>query len=353
LKLNKKILFASLFCLAIVLVVSASLNFVKADNHERPPLLFTGDTIAEDGYVPEQDSYHFSMIYKLVHPWYDFIQVGIDEAVDEYEELHGVEITYDWEAPVEPDAIAQVQKMEDAAGRNVDLIAVDVTEADTVYPVINEIMDRGIPVMTFLGSDAPRSERIAFLGNADNKGDGAKLAETLAESINYEGKVAALEGTIGAPSHEERIEGFNEVMAKYSDIEVVARGRDDDDLQKAMELTEQFIVDNPDLDGIWCNNATNPIGAAEVVVNAGLKDQITIVGMDHDIRTFEHIKAGNIKAAQVQNIFDMGYHSIKYAIKIADGIRPENGEIKEIYNVGSTTVTEDNVDQFMEIMYGE
>ena len=350
---NKKLLISIILSIAIVFVFVGTFNVVQVEASDRPPLLFTGETIAEDGYVPEQDSYHFSLIYKLIHPWYDAIEDGIIQAVKDFEDLHGVEITYDWEAPVEPDAIAQVNRLEDAAGRNPDLIAVDVTEPNTVLPVINEVMAGGIPVMTFLGSDAPNSDRIAFLGNADNKGDGAAIAEILAEEIGYEGQVATLEGTIGAPSHEERIEGFNEVMEKYPDIEVVARERDDDDLERSIQFTEQFISDYPDLEGIWNNNATNPIGSAQAVQEAGLEDQITIVGMDHDIRTFEFVKDGVITATQVQNIFDMGYHTIRYAVKIADGMRTDSEEIEEIYNVGSTTVTQENIDEFMEVMYGE
>jgi len=308
-----------------------------------------------DAYTPKKNSYNFAFIYKLIHPWYDAIKVGLDAAVAEYAE-QGITIKYDFKAPVQPDGVKQLDMIEAAAAMKPDAIAVDITQADIAVPVMNEIMEKGIPVMTFAGGDAGKDKgcnRICFVGNTDNKGDGAKLAEELAKAINYEGEVACLDGTIGAPSHEERIEGFNEVMAKYPKIKVVDRQRDNDDLLKAVKQTENFIQKNPNLKGIWCNNMTNPIGAAQAVVAAGKKGQIVIVGMDHDLRTLNYVKDGTILCAQVQNNFDMGYELIRTAIKVADGEKVGGAIKEEKYNVGSTTVFQDKAQEFIDLLFGK
>ena len=308
----------------------------------------------DDLYQPEKDKYYFAYTYKLVHPWYEAIQVGIEQAIADYAAM-GITITYDYTAPVNADAVQQLNMIEQAAGKSPDVIAVDVVQADVVVPVMNELIGRGIPVLTFSGGDADSStgcERIAFVGNTDNKGDGAKLAEELAEAINYEGEVACLDGSIGASSHEERIEGFNEVMEKYPNIKVVDRQRDDDDLEKAVKLTENFIQKNPNLKGIWCNNMTNPIGAAQAVEQAGKAGDIVIVGMDHDLRTLEYLKKGTIFCAQVQNNYDMGYKLIETSLKAADGLTVGSGIDTEKYNVGSTTVYQDRAQEFIDLLYG-
>jgi len=312
-------------------------------------------TEAAASYAPKKKSYYFVFAYKLIHPWYDAIKVGLDAAAQTYKKK-GITIKYDYLAPVAPDAIEQVNVIENAVGRKPDAIGVDITDVKKVVPVINSIMEKGIPVMTFAGGDAGKAEgcnRIGFIGNVDNKGDGAKLAEELAKAINYEGEVAALDGTIGAPSHEQRIEGFNEVMAKYPKIKVVARQRDDDDLEKAVNQTENFLQKFPNLKGIWCNNMTNPIGAAQAVVAAGKKGKVVIVGMDHDLRTLNFVKDGTILAAQVQNNFDMGFFSIVMALKIADGATLGKGIDQEVYNVGSTTVKQAQAQQFIDMLYGK
>ncbi|HHU53852.1 MAG TPA: substrate-binding domain-containing protein [Clostridiaceae bacterium] len=206
--------------------------------------------ISVGDYEPKKDEYYFAYTYKLIHPWYDAIKVGIDAAVAQYADK-GVKITYDYTAPVTADAVEQINMIESAAAKNPDVVAIDVNQVDLTVPIISELTANGVKVLTFSGGDAVDSDRIAFIGNTDNKGDGAKLAEILAEAIGYEGEVACLDGTIGASSHEERIEGFNEVMAKYPDITVVDRQRDDDDLEKAVQLTEAFIQKHPNLKGIW------------------------------------------------------------------------------------------------------
>lgn len=314
-----------------------------------------GTSIAEDNYVPKKDSYEFAYIYKLIHPWYDAIKVGLDAAVAEYAKK-GITIDYEFKAPVQPDGVKQLNMIEAAAARNPDVIAVDITQPDIAVPVMNEIMARGIPVMTFAGGDAsPESgtTRICFVGNTDNKGDGAALAEELAKAINYEGEVARLDGTIGAPSHEDRIDGFIEVMAKYPNIKVVDARRDNDDLEKAIQMTENFIQKYPNLKGIWCNNMTNPIGAAQAVEAAGKKGEIVIVGMDHDLRTLEYVKSGTILAAQVQNNFDMGYELIKTSIRVADGGKVGEEIESELYNVGSTTVFQDQAQEYIDLLFGK
>jgi ribose transport system substrate-binding protein len=309
-----------------------------------------------DGYKTKKTSYYFAFNYKLIHPWYDTIKVGADAAVADFAK-RGIKIKFDWEAPATPDAIDQVNRIENAVSRHPDVIGVDVTQIKTVVPSINKVVAGGIPVMTFSGDDATKEQganRIAFVGNNKNKEDGAILAEELAKAINYEGEVAALEGTIGAPSHEERIEGFNEVMKKYPKIKVVDRQRDNDDLQKSIQLTESFIQKHPNLKGIWANNMTNPIGAAQAVVTAGKKGKITIVGMDHDLRTLNYVKDGTIKVARIQDCYGMGYYLIDEAVKIADGEKPGGQWIKEeINNLPSINVTKDDAQKYIDLLYGE
>jgi len=310
----------------------------------------TGISVGD--YEPAKDEYYFAYTYKLIHPWYDAIKVGIDAAVDEYAK-QGITIKYDYTAPVTADAVEQINMIESAAAKNPDVIGIDVNQVDLTVPIISELTARDVKVLTFSGGDAVDSERIAFIGNTDNKGDGAKLAEILAESIGYEGEVACLDGTIGASSHEERIEGFNEVMEKYPDITVVDRQRDDDDLEKAVQLTEAFIQKHPNLKGIWCNNMTNPIGAAQAVVDAGKKGEIIIVGMDHDLRTLEYVEDGTILAAQVQNNYDMGFYLVTTSIKAADGATVGDGIEEERFNVGSTSVYQAEARKYIDLLYGE
>ena len=72
------------------------------------------------------------------------------------------------------------------------------------------------------------------------------------------GQIALLGGTMGAESHEQRLQAFKDVIATYPDIEVVDEQRDDDSVEKAISLTESWLQAYPDLGGILCNNMSNP-----------------------------------------------------------------------------------------------
>lgn len=307
-----------------------------------------------DDYQPKKDSYYIYVTYKLVHNWYDAIKSGIDAAVAEYA-AKGIEVKVDWEAPILPDAVDQVNRIEAAVGKNPDVIVVDLTQEETTIPAINDAVAAGIPVMTFAGSDVTPEEdganRTAFVGNTDNYGDGAALAEALAKALNYEGQVAILSGTIGAPSHEQRLQAFKDVFAKYPKIEVVDEQRDNDFVEQAVQITETFIQKYPDLKGIIANNMSNPIGAATAVRDAGKSGQILVAGMDHDLRTLNFLKDGTILVAQVQNCYDMGYFMIKNAIKIADGIEPGPDTFPEVYGVGSTSVFKEDAQKYIDLLF--
>ncbi len=306
-----------------------------------------------DDYKPAKTEYNFYFTYKLVHPWWDAVGLGLKEAQKQFADK-GITINYEYTAPVSPDATDQVNRLETAAGRNFDVIGVDVNDIKIVTPTINNLIDQGIKVMTFSSSDATKEDgckRIAYVGNTHNYQDGADLAEILAQKIDYKGQVAALGGTIGAPCHEDRIKGFKDVMAKYPDIEVVDIQYDNDQVEQALTFTEGFLQKYPDLKGIFCNNMSNPIGAAQAVVDAGKKGQIVLVGMDHDKRAIEYLRDGVITALGIQDCFKMGFDTIQTAIKIADGVMPGDDTYPEQTEEQTTIVYQDGAQALLDKLY--
>ena len=68
---------------------SASTDFVSSVvdfNHEL------------DQYKPKKDRYNFYFTYKTVHPWWDAVALGMEDAQRQYLE-RGITITYEYMAP--------------------------------------------------------------------------------------------------------------------------------------------------------------------------------------------------------------------------------------------------------------
>lgn len=291
-------------------------------------------------YIPQKTEYNFVFIPKLVHPWYETVKVGIEAAISELAKK-GITVNYSWDATATADVLAQTQKLESAAAKNSDGISIAIIDASVTTAIIDDLVASGIKVSTF-DTDAPESDRLSYCGHADNKGDGATLAKILAEKIGEEGEIAILSGTLSAPNHKERVEGFKEEIAKYPKIKIIAEYPDEDSLEKAISLTESILQGNPKLSGIFGCNATNVYGAARAVVDAGLSDQITIVGMDDEPETITGIENGSIYATMVQNVKEIGYRSIFTMIQIADGTIPE----EKMDEVGAFLVMKDSLENY-------
>lgn len=303
-----------------------------------------------DDYVPAKDQYSFYFTYKIVHPWWDAVALGMEEAQRQYLD-RGVAVTYEYMAPDSASAEDQTERLLEAEKGDYDVIGVDVADADIISPVLDKMVDSGYKVMTFSSSDAhDGSKRIAYVGNTHNYRDGADLTEALCKKLEYKGKIAILVGSAGAPCHEDRAHGAENTIAKYSDMQIVAKEYDMDSVDKAYELTMQILKDNPDLDGLVCCNMSNPVGAARAVTEVG--SDAVIVGMDHDKEALRYLKDGVIYCLGVQDCFSIGFDTIQVAVKIADGNEP--GDLfPEKTDETTTIIYQTDAALMLELLYGD
>lgn len=307
-----------------------------------------------DEYEPLKEEYDFYFTYKTVHPWWDAVALGMEDAARQYEEM-GITINYEYLAPVGASASDQVKRLKDAARRGFDVIGVDVADVDAVTPVINELIEDGQRVMTFSSSDASKEDgcrRIAYVGNTHNYEDGVKLTEALCEKLGYRGEILLLVGTKGAPCHEERALGAQDVIAKYPDMKIVEIAYDDDMVEKAYQFTAEYLEEYQDLKGIVCCNMSNPVGAARAVLEAGREDGILIVGMDHDQEALRYLRDGNIYALGVQDCYSIGFDTIQVAVKIADGQLPGDLYPEKTEEI-TTIIYQCDAGAMLQMLYGE
>ena len=303
-----------------------------------------------DSYKPLKDNYNFYFTYKTVHPWWDAVALGMEEAQRQYLRK-GVTITYEYMAPEGASAEDQTQRLLMAAERDYDVIGVDVADEKIISPLLDEMVDSGTKVMTFSSSDAAEGcKRLAYVGNTHNYRDGADLTEALCEKLGYKGKVAILVGSVGAPCHEDRARGAKDTIAKYGDMEIVATAYDMDSVDLAHDLTMRILEDCPELDGIVCCNMSNPVGAARAITEK--QRNTVIVGMDHDEEALHYLDDGVIYCLGVQDCYSIGFDTIQTAVKIADGNRA--GELfPEKTNEITTMIYQKDAALMLELLYGD
>ena len=303
-----------------------------------------------DSYAPAKDHYNFYFTYKIVHPWWDAVAMGMEEAQRQYQS-RGVTVTYEYLAPETASAEDQIRRLNEAALGDYDVIGVDVADEAVVSPVLDDLVEKGIRVMTFSSSDAaPGCRRIAYVGNTHNYEDGAQLAEALCEKLGGKGKIAVLVGTRGAPCHEERAAGVRDTVARYPDMEIVAVEYDQDSISLAHDLAVQILEQHRDLAGFICCNMSNPVGAARAVKETG--SSVVIVGMDHDREALRYLQDGTIYCLGIQDCFSIGFDTVQVAVKVADGVLP--GEIyPEKTEEQTTMIYREDAPAMLELLYGE
>ena len=319
----------------------------KSDNPAHSAVDFDHEL---DPYEPLKDHYNFYFTYKTVHPWWDAVALGMEEAQRQYLDK-GIVVTYEYMAPDGASAEDQTKRLLAAAQEGYDVIGVDVADEKIISPLLDKMVDSGIKVMTFSSSDAAEGcKRIAYVGNTHNYQDGVDLTEALCKKLEYSGKIAILVGSIGAPCHEDRARGARDAIAKYGDMEIIATEYDMDSVDLAYDLTLQILKDHPDLDGIVCCNMSNPVGAARAILDA--ESDVIIVGMDHDEEALRYLNDGVIYCLGVQDCYSIGFDTIRTAVKIADGNLP-GGLFPEKTNEITTVIYQEDAALMLELLYGE
>ena len=257
----------------------------------------------------------FIYIPKLDHPWYDEVREGIEYGIQEIKK-EGVDVEYVWDAPARADIDEENRKIEAAISRQPDGLCVAALDPASNSQMLTKALKAKLNLLTFgafAGSEFP------FVGRHDDADDGYDLAKYLADKLGGKGNVAILSGSLTAPEHAGRVQGFKKALSEYRDIKIVFEQPDNDDLGTAVSLTENALQAHPDLNGILCCNASNPIGAARAVKNAGKEGKILIAGMDNLPETLEFVKRGVILVTKVQRQWDIGYWTLRYLVAMNKG----------------------------------
>lgn len=272
----------------------------------------------------------FVFVPKVIHPWYDVVAQGAAFAVEEYAK-QGIKINVVWDQPPQADVADQNARIEANIGRAPDGLAVACLDRATNVQLMNEAVNAGINVINF---NSFCDDAFPFIGPKSSEQDGFDLGQYLAEQLGGKGKVAILSGSLTASDHVERITGFKRALEAYPEMEIVFEQPDDDILEQAVALTENMLQAHPDIAGIFGSNASNPIGAARAVKNAGLSGKVVIVGMDDLPEAVDFVCDGTIAALKAQRQWDMGYWAVKYMVAMN-----QNHTIPMFHNTGSRFLT--------------
>ena len=153
------------------------------------------------------------------------------------------------------------------------------------------------------------------------------------------GKVAIIAGLTGADNAQQRTAGFEEELAKYPDIEIVATQYCDWDTQKAQAAAEDIITANPDLKAFLVQDDGMSKGVWNAIEAAGKQDQIIIASQGFYEWSIPYLKEGKFA-------FTITYPAGFFARDAMDTIKAvSDGEtVERVQWLGMELVTAENAD---------
>lgn len=277
-----------------------------------------------------------AVIPKVAVPFFDDCNTGAQAAAE------ALGVGYQWVVPQNTQGATQVKIMEDLIARQVSGIAISVNEPKSVEGVIKQAMDAGIKVVTF-DSDSAESGRSLYIGTI-NKQAGVTMGNSMAEKLGGKGKVAIITGQLGASNLNERIDGVKEALAAFPDIQIVATEGTEDDLAKAVSVTEAILRGNPDLAGIFGMSQVGGPAVAKVLAQqefADRKGAVAVFAFDDLPDTIQGVKDGYINGIMVQRPVTMGKLAVEQLVSQIKGDAP-GGDI----DTGVTVVNADNLGSY-------
>ncbi len=198
---------------------------------------------------------------------------------------------------------------------------------DGLEPYINDIVDSGIPVVTF-NSDAKNSKRSFFVG--ENATKSGKLAgDMMGRLLGGKGKVAVLTSFFHPGAGADRRSGFLEALSNYPDISVVADYEYSDNEEKAYRVVEQVMREHPDLDGLFSNSATGSFASGKYAEEHRDIKRPVLIGYDVTESVERYLKEGLFDMAIDQEPRRQSYNAIMLLYKhLTEKWMPEQTELE-------------------------
>lgn len=222
--------------------------------------------------------------------------------------------------------ICQIDALERLEQKKVAGIAIMPVEGDKLRDKINELMEKGIKILTF-NTDIVGTKRSCFVG-MNNIKSGRTAAGLLGVLTKKEGKVLAIAGHFGNSVNNRRVEGFTEELKEsFPDIRLIGVQSGFDDPKEVERIVCNSLTTFPDLKGIAVFSAGQQ-GVELAFKKLKKKDRPFVVVYDLTKDNIESLEADGFDFVLDQNGYMQGYKALCI---LMDLIREDTEPVKEFY----------------------
>lgn len=178
----------------------------------------------------------------------------------------------------------------------------------------------------------------------DNWDAGYRACQHLARALDARGKVALLDGP-PVSSIAERLEGCQQALYYFTNVEVIDRENSGASYVGGIEAMSRLMSRNPDLDGIFSINDPAALGASAAATLQG-KTDLLIASVDGSpaFAAELHETEGPLLTSAAQFPQLMGARAIVFGLQM---LRTGN-RTPQVHRIPVQLITRDNTDEFCE-----
>jgi len=280
------------------------------------------------------------------HGW---LKALSDNAKSKAEEL-GIDMTVNDSATTSAE---QADQIETLLQSKPDVLVVLPNEGEPLTPVAQKAMDQGIQVINI---DREFSAASAYhtLIAGDNYGIGVQAGNFFADQLKCKGNVVEIQGIAGISVTEQRSKGFADQLQKRCNggIKIVAKQPADFAPDKGLSVMENILQKNKDIQAVYTHDDDMGEGVASAIENAGRDKEMWMTGAGGSKAVMEKIKEGGLWRATFLYNPAMSADAVYLASLLGAGKGLPGFAAPDIPSrivLSATTVTKENVDQFMEL----
>ena len=216
----------------------------------------------------------------------------------------------------------QVADLEGVIAQGYDGLIVSPRTSEGVAPVIQQVIDAGIPVVTIDRRADGVNGLLAHVG-ADNVIGGEEQGKAILSLFPDGAKIIELLGTPGASPAIDRSAGLHNIIDPAGTIEVVCQQTGNFNRNDGLTVTENCLTANPDVQAIVAANDDMALGAIEAASAAGLS--IPIIGFDALPEAIQAVNDGSMYGTVEQFPGGQSRTALQTIMAfITDGTAPES-----------------------------
>ncbi len=243
-----------------------------------------------------------------------FARIGRESLIDEVKILGGTPI-----ATVTASVPERINAIENFISLGVDAIIIQEGDIKMVAPALEEAKKQGIIIASM---DAGTADFVDIVVESNNWVMGAIAATELMHRIDGKGKVVEIFNDLGQMIRMRRKE-LQAVITEYPGVEIAAGFTYawPDFFPDAKSKMEAVLQAQPDIVGVFATFDGVGVAAAQAIREAGLQDQIVVVGIDGDPQAYEEMRKPDspFKATVAQDPDTMARIAVRIVFKLLNG----------------------------------